>query len=760
MKIKNLNSKTVLKYFALCFVCLILAQAKISDLSPFLFAFYFACLYVCVDEKLISAFTLFAGILTGFNLENLLVCVSVVAIGLIVFYIHKFSKKRIHLVTIFISFLVSNVTYVYYNYLQYKHLIAFLVLGLICLFVYITVLQVMLLRKNCFKLTLDESVCFLFAIASLGLGLAPVYVFNFSLSRLFISVVLLICVAIGSSSLTYSTTLSFSLGVALFDLSLIPVAEFVILALLASVFSMPNRFKIVFMLIVGDLFVQYFFINTTMEIFYSVLPVLLASVFFVFLPKKFINSLTDLVYVKKSEITSRNVINTTRKNIKKRMCELSNVFLDMQQIHLNMTKKELTKDELSSMLTREILATSCKDCLDKNRCTRSLGLDNKSNLELLVEIAINKGKVTLLDVPTSLTNRCAKINHLIGLVNRLVDEYRQYKNMMADINNVKILMADQMGAVSRLLLNVGEEIDTNVRFDIARENKIISRLLSLNIQCKEVLLYTEKNDDISADIVVKSDHSYNPIIEKVLTETLKVPMQITKINPLQESGFNSVQLRKKNKYDCVFGLASCNKAGNAECGDCHSIIRLGGNKFLLALCDGMGAGKAAHKMSAMTLGLIEDFYKVGFDNDVVLESVNKLLAINNHENYSTLDVCLIDLEKEIADFIKVGSPFGLIKRENNIEVVEGGALPIGALDSVSPSIYKTTISAKDIVLMATDGVIDMFETGEDMIEFVSHLATNNPQTIAEAILNEALIRSDMSAKDDMTVLVARTYLKS
>lgn len=760
MKIKNLNSKTVLKYFALCFVCLILAQAKISDLSPFLFAFYFACLYVCVDEKLISAFTLFAGILTGFNLENLLVCVSVVAIGLIVFYIHKFSKKRIHLVTIFISFLVSNVTYVYYNYLQYKHLIAFLVLGLICLFVYITVLQVMLLRKNCFKLTLDESVCFLFAIASLGLGLAPVYVFNFSLSRLFISVVLLICVAIGSSSLTYSTTLSFSLGVALFDLSLIPVAEFVILALLASVFSMPNRFKIVFMLIVGDLFVQYFFINTTMEIFYSVLPVLLASVFFVFLPKKFINSLTDLVYVKKSEITSRNVINTTRKNIKKRMCELSNVFLDMQQIHLNMTKKELTKDELSAMLTREILATSCKDCLDKNRCTRSLGLDNKSNLELLVEIAINKGKVTLLDVPTSLTNRCAKINHLIGLVNRLVDEYRQYKNMMADINNVKILMADQMGAVSRLLLNVGEEIDTNVRFDIARENKIISRLLSLNIQCKEVLLYTEKNDDISADIVVKSDHSYNPIIEKVLTETLKVPMQITKINPLQESGFNSVQLRKKNKYDCVFGLASCNKAGNAECGDCHSIIRLGGNKFLLALCDGMGAGKAAHKMSAMTLGLIEDFYKVGFDNDVVLESVNKLLAINNHENYSTLDVCLIDLEKEIADFIKVGSPFGLIKRENNIEVVEGGALPIGALDSVSPSIYKTTISAKDIVLMATDGVIDMFETGEDMIEFVSHLATNNPQTIAEAILNEALIRSDMSAKDDMTVLVARTYLKS
>lgn len=760
MKIKKLNFNNVLKYFALCFVCLILAQAKISGLSPFLFAFYFACLYVCVDEKLISAFTLLSGITTSFSLENFLVNVTVVAVGLIIFYIHKFSKRKIHLATIFVSFLLGNVTYIYYNYLRYKHVIAFLLLGLVCLFVYITVLQVMFLRKNCFKLTLDESVCFLFAIASLGLGLSPVYILNFSLSRFFVVVALLICVAIGSPTLTYSITLSFALGCALCEQSLVPVAEFVLLALMSSVFSMPNKFKILFMVVVSDVFIQYFFVSKSLDILYGILPVVLAGIIFVLLPNKFLNSLTDLVYVKKSEITSRNVINTTRKNIKKRMVELSNVFLDMKQIHLNMTKKELSKEELIAMLTREVLATSCKDCLDKNRCTRSLGTDNKSNLELMIEIAINKGKITLLDVPSGLTNRCAKINHLMGLINRMIDEYRQYKSMMADVNNVKILMADQMGAVSRLLLDVGEEIDTNVRFDIARENKIISRLLSLNIQCREVLLYTEKNEDMSAVLVVKSENSYNPLIEKVLTETLKVPMQITKITPLEEGDFNSIQLRKKSKYDCIFGLASCNKAGNTECGDCHSIIRLGGNKFLLALCDGMGAGKSAHKMSAMTLGLIENFYKVGFDNDVILESVNKLLAINNQENYSTLDVCLIDLEKEIADFIKVGSPFGLIKRESNFEVVEGGALPIGVLDNINPSTFKTTISTKDIVIMATDGIVDMFETSENMIEFVSRLATNNPQTIAEAILNEALHLSGMSAKDDMTVLVARTYLKS
>ena len=62
--------------------------------------------------------------------------------------------------------------------------------------------------------------------------------------------------------------------------------------------------------------------------------------------------------------------------------------------------------------------------------------------------------------------------------------------------------------------------------------------------------------------------------------------------------------------------------------------------------------------------------------------------------------------------------------------------------------------------MATDGIVDAFETYENMLDFVSGLVTNNPQTIAEAILNEALTLNNMSAKDDMTVLVARTYLKT
>jgi len=102
----------------------------------------------------------------------------------------------------------------------------------------------------------------------------------------------------------------------------------------------------------------------------------------------------------------------------------------------------------------------------------------------------------------------------------------------------------------------------------------------------------------------------------------------------------------------------------------------------------------------------------------------------------------------------------VIKRDSNIEIVEGGSLPIGALDTITPATYKTTISTRDLVVMVTDGITDAFATTDNFIDYVSGLATNNPQMIAESILNEALELSQMSAKDDMTVLVARTYLKN
>ena len=92
----------------------------------------------------------------------------------------------------------------------------------------------------------------MFSIATIGLGLAPVKIFQFEIYRLFIMLAILASVAINNSPLTYSITLSFMFGVAIGSFSLVPVAEFVIIALLAGIFTLPNKFKICFVVLLSD----------------------------------------------------------------------------------------------------------------------------------------------------------------------------------------------------------------------------------------------------------------------------------------------------------------------------------------------------------------------------------------------------------------------------------------------------------------------------------------------------------------------------
>ena len=164
MKTKKINFNSILKYFALFFLFLVLANANINGLSPFIYALFFACLYVGLDEKLTAIFALSSAVIVDFSLQTFFVAISSIAVGLIAFYLHKLFKRKLKLIPTFILFILSLITYFYYNFFDFK-IVYFLLLGIISLYIFIVVAQVLLLRKNCFKLTLDETICFLFSFA-------------------------------------------------------------------------------------------------------------------------------------------------------------------------------------------------------------------------------------------------------------------------------------------------------------------------------------------------------------------------------------------------------------------------------------------------------------------------------------------------------------------------------------------------------------------------------------------------------------------
>ena len=108
MKIKKINSNIFLKYLSLAFVFIILSLARVGNYSPFLYAMFFACVFVGLNEKVVAGYTLVAGSIFSFELTSFLITLTVVFVGLVMFYIHKFAKKNMNIITVFVSYLISK----------------------------------------------------------------------------------------------------------------------------------------------------------------------------------------------------------------------------------------------------------------------------------------------------------------------------------------------------------------------------------------------------------------------------------------------------------------------------------------------------------------------------------------------------------------------------------------------------------------------------------------------------------------------------
>ena len=222
------------------------------------------------------------------------------------------------------------------------------------------------------------------------------------------------------------------------------------------------------------------------------------------------------------------------------------------------------------------------------------------------------------------------------------------------------------------------------------------------------------------------------------------------------AGAVDIVLKNKPNYDLVFGSSFVSKNGKIESGDNHLVSKVSESKYMVSICDGMGSGKQANRISKLTISLIENFYRAGFDNETILSTINKLLTLNESENFSTIDLCVIDATKNIYDFIKLGAVDGYIKRANGeVDTVASSGLPVGVLEKVSPHITKLRVSNMDMVVLVSDGVSDVL--GDNFRSILVSLDTINPQLLSEQILAKALEVNNGISSDDMTVVCVRVF---
>jgi stage II sporulation protein E len=605
-----------------------------------------------------------------------------------------------------------------------------------------------------FKFSKEEYLAVSLFITALGLGVSnAISPLVFKGASIFL---VLFCCFLYKPS--FSVVFSGVLGVsfAIYYRELDYVSLFIILSLITNSFMRLSRFLAIIAVVLFDFVFAILFSYYIDNVLYNVLPTVIGAFMFGVIPKNALTKLKEQLFTFREKQMFRASINQNRIMLSNKLYELSSVFSEMEVAFSAFSSSALTEETAKQKALKELTKTVCDSCANKLRCKK----DDKviSDLNKMIEIGFAKGRLSLIDMPSDTFEYCIKPNDIIFALNKMLNSYRvatvQQQNLIVGRN----LISAQAKGVSEILKSLALETGQTLKYKTKTERELADFLMKKGFEIFEILIFGEE-ENITVSLILKDGKiDYAKLVKCVSEATRKVMSLTDKVNLYADKVH--LTLKVSADYDAVFGIACDKKDGSNISGDTHSVIRINQDKFMVALSDGMGSGDNAHKISSVSLSLLESFYKAGMKSHTILSTVNKLLSINAEDSFTALDVCVIDLNILSVDFIKYGSPYGFIVNNSGVKIVEGNSLPLGILDELKPCVFNAKLNDGDIVLLITDGISDAFGSSSDVIEYLRKAPYKNPQALADDILKKAVEKNNGKKFDDMTALAVRIFKKA
>ncbi len=241
-----------------------------------------------------------------------------------------------------------------------------------------------------------------------------------------------------------------------------------------------------------------------------------------------------------------------------------------------------------------------------------------------------------------------------------------------------------------------------------------------------------------------------------LSDEAQLPLYVRKHDK------TSLTLEEIPLYTVSLGVAQVNAlqgaGGEAVSGDSVCARAAGLGLYRLLLSDGMGHGADAHRQSAQTIALMLDCLEAGYSRGQAISAVNGMMLLASDEDrFSTVDLFELSLWSGEVCSEKLGACESFLVRGNHVKRIEGASLPLGILEEIVPTSQRVFMHSGDILVAITDGISDAFEQEELLEAAILRSLSVEPQRMADALLREAILHSNGSPADDMTVTALLLY---
>lgn len=530
--------------------------------------------------------------------------------------------------------------------------------------------------------------------------------------------------------------------------------------LLSGFFKNYKRSGVSAGFILGNIMLSLYVIESE-KIAVELIASLISVIVFFLLPIKLINAgssvFSQISVNTAGEERSTRIMKTTAKKLK----NTAWIYKELAQSCKVSAEENANEAENINTVLNHLRSRICDKCSVKKLCwTVDVNETYRGVMELF-NTSEKNGIANVSDASEVFQKRCPHIRELIATINCLYELYKQnnfWKNQQAGSG---MFLANQLEGTSQVLESLATDLLSNDS-KAAKAEKTVAKSLDksgIAVDGIQLLNFNEKSMDFWINFQeCPGENICRKVIEKETSKAMELQYKVTDICCGNTCGecckFHLLEAGAKN---ISIGKAQLARAGKNVCGDCGSDLILDAGKQLLMISDGMGTGFKAAVKSGTAVSILSRLLEIGYHRDTAIDTVNTILMFqNNEESFVTLDMCFIDLYNSTADFIKTGAAPSFIKKHNSVKIIKSGSLPVGMLQNVDKSITTEHLSNGDMIILASDGLLDAdSKTDIRWLEkLLSETEITDPQQMAEYLLNKAIQISGGRLRDDITILVA------
>ena len=398
----------------------------------------------------------------------------------------------------------------------------------------------------------------------------------------------------------------------------------------------------------------------------------------------------------------------------------------------------------------------CKRCGLKYICWSKEFLGTRDALNKLAATLVREKKVGLEDVPKEFASKCIKLPVFVNELNRIYHQYNVDKQEQDRLDEGRGLIAAQLQGVSEIVGGIAQDMEADASFEPAFESRIYAQLEAAGLRCTDVTV--SRSADGRSVITVRlrgcppDDETAQELVRQAAAHVMGRSMRMVSTSS-PARGKCVMRLCETENFTVSCYSVSTARSGEQTCGDSVSCGYISGNRYAMILSDGMGCGRMAAKQSSDAVALLRQFLNAGFGVRTSVGMINSALMLGGSESFATIDAAVMDLQTGEMELIKAGANAGYIKGKGFVRRVLSDTLPIGIIKDTDVSVTTYKAQDGDMVILLSDGV---HNANDDWFEqFISNLHEDDPQVLAQLLIDESLRQKNGKIEDDMTVIAAK-----